>query len=207
VELDLWQYYQTNAPGQVQVLGVDLWNGTLSQVNGFKGVTGATFPLLLNGATASGGNLSQLYGTYDNYLVINKQGIVRYHAQLRWPAGNRYHLGEIRAAVDSLLAPVVSADGAAPAGFALDAVPNPSRGAVRLSFANPTGAPLAARVEVFDLIGRRVARLWEGPAPAGVTTLSWDGRDGSGRALAPGVYLVDAIVGPQRIRRRVVRVE
>ena len=59
----------------MQVIGVDTWNGTQAQLRSFKNTTGATYPLLLNGGLATGGNVEALYGTYDNYIVINKQGI------------------------------------------------------------------------------------------------------------------------------------
>jgi len=92
VQANVAQYYEANHPGQVQVIGVDEWNGTAAQLRSFKSQTGVTFPLLLNGASATGGNFATLYGTYDNYVVVNKQGIVRYHAALAWPLVNRYHL-------------------------------------------------------------------------------------------------------------------
>jgi hypothetical protein len=86
------------------VLGPDLYNGNSAQLTGFRDQTGATFPLLLNGASGAGNeNLFIPYGQYDNYVVINKQGIIRYHAYDLWSHGNRYHLDEIRAAVDSLV--------------------------------------------------------------------------------------------------------
>ena len=137
MQQDLWQHYNTVSPGQVQVLGVDLWNGTASGLNSFKTQTGATYPLLLNGATATGGNVSTLYGTYDNYVVLNKQGIVRYHAALAWPHGNRYHLNEIRATVDSLVAGFLDAPPTRPSSFAIAASPNPVRGRTTITLALP----------------------------------------------------------------------
>ncbi len=46
----------------------------------------------------------------------------------------------------------------------------------------------AVTVEVFDLTGRRVRRVYEGPASSGGHEHRWDGRGDSG-ALPPGVYL------------------
>ncbi len=43
---------------------------------------------------------------------------------------------------------------------------------------------------VFDLRGRRVATLATGFLPAGQRTLTWNGRDGTGRVCAAGVYVV-----------------
>ena len=203
MEQDVWQYYQANYPGQVQVLGPDCWNGTVSQVQSFKTQTGATYPLLLNGTTATGGNLYTLYGTYDNYIVINKQGIVRYHAADHWLHGNRYHLNEIRGCVDSLVTSPVGVFDPPPRAFRLTASPNPFRGSLAIELAQPLADRAAARVTVVDLAGRLVATLWEGPSPAGMVRVNWDGRDQTGGAMAPGLYVVRAEVGKAVLSRRV----
>lgn len=201
IQQQIKQHYDAMAPGEVEVLGVDIWNGTAAQVNSYKSQTGATFPLMLNGATATGGNVESLYGTYDNYVVLNKQGIVRYHAALTWPHGNRFHLNEIRGAVDSLIAGTVGVPPGAASGVALAASPNPTRGPASISLSLPRGAE-AARVSVHDLAGRSLAVLHEGALAAGVHTLSWDGRDARGLAAPAGLYLVRAHTGAETLTRR-----
>ncbi|MRR09240.1 T9SS type A sorting domain-containing protein, partial [bacterium] len=42
---------------------------------------------------------------------------------------------------------------------------------------------------VYNIAGQKVRTLICGPQPAGRHSVRWDGRDGSGRALAGGVYL------------------
>jgi len=44
-----------------------------------------------------------------------------------------------------------------------------------------------ARVEIFDLTGRRVRTISSGTMPKGATVLMWDGRDDAGRPAPPGV--------------------
>jgi flagellar hook assembly protein FlgD len=44
------------------------------------------------------------------------------------------------------------------------------------------------RLRIFDVDGRLVRTLVDGPAPAGATTKFWDGTDSRGRLLAPGFY-------------------
>lgn len=78
-------------------------------------------------------------------------------------------------------------DGAA---LALAAWPNPSGAgpvAVRLSLASPAAS---ARVWVVDALGREVAVLHDGSAPAGPLVLSADAT-----GWAPGVYVVRATAG------------
>ena len=86
------------------MLGMDLFNCAPSGLGSFKQATGATYPLLLDAALALGGDIRALYGERDHYVVIDRQGIVRYQGNDRWPYGNGYHPDEIRACVDALLA-------------------------------------------------------------------------------------------------------
>jgi hypothetical protein len=66
--------------------------------------------------------------------------------------------------------------------------PNPIAGAARVRFSVPRSGP--ARVAVYDTGGRRLAVLAERDYAAGEWETSWDGRDGRGRRLDPGVYFV-----------------
>ncbi len=79
----------------------------------------------------------------------------------------------------------VAAAQVAAASTALDlktrAFPNPSSGRVTLAYALEDAGP--ATVEVYDVVGRRVAVLADGPHVAGAHRATLDGS-----ALAPGVY-------------------
>ena len=103
MQQDIHQYYETRYPGEVAVVGVDLFNCTPSGLGGFRQSTGASYPLLLNAAVAAGGDMRVLYGERDHYVVISKRGIVRYQGNDRWPYGNGYHLSELRGCVDTLV--------------------------------------------------------------------------------------------------------
>ena len=206
-EADIWQAYGQSHPGQVQALGVDLWNGSAGALQNFRDVTGATYPLLLNGTSSVGGNVGSLYGTYDNYIVMNKQGIVRYHAANIWPFGNRYHLNEILGTIDSLVTATVGVEPvASPArSIRLGVSPNPSRVAATVDLALPKSVA-SARVSVLDLGGRRVATLHEGPLASGAARFRWDGNGLDGTPLPAGVYLVVASLDGLSLSKRIVRV-
>jgi hypothetical protein len=45
-----------------------------------------------------------------------------------------------------------------------------------------------AAVDIFDVAGRRVRSLWNGPLQAGRTLLPFDGRDDLAHRLSSGVY-------------------
>jgi enediyne biosynthesis protein E4 len=65
--------------------------------------------------------------------------------------------------------------------------PNPFNSDTMIRFALPAAGDVD--LTIFNLAGQRVAKLAQGMREAGTHTISWDGRDDSGRALASGVYL------------------
>jgi hypothetical protein len=192
------------------VLGIDLLSPQAgdAQITGFKNSTGATYTFLKNGGSVAGYDMDDLttgYGERHNFVVINKQGIIRFNAINEYAYGNRYHRDRIRNCVDSLLAaPYVGVDDPAPAGVSLAVMPNPSEGPATIEFSTVTDA--VAIVTVHDLAGRRVATLWDGPAPAGISSATWDGRLANGSRAAAGVYLVHARIGASERTVRLVRV-
>ncbi len=84
---------------------------------------------------------------------------------------------------------VTAAEETTPAAFAFAPPhPNPFNPKTTLRFALPRAA--AVDLAIFDVSGRRVARLVAGDTlPAGQHAIDWEGRDEAGRALPSGVYL------------------
>lgn len=68
--------------------------------------------------------------------------------------------------------------------------PNPARAEVFLDFALTRTQPVD--LIVYDLGGRRVRKLRQGTLQAGRYNFPWDGRDGAGARVSPGLYLVEA---------------
>lgn len=67
--------------------------------------------------------------------------------------------------------------------------PNPFNPTTTIEFYNPQTRPTAATIDVINILGQRVKRVFDGPAAPGVTKVVWDGRDESGRPVASGIYL------------------
>jgi hypothetical protein len=92
----------------------------------------------------------------------------------------------------------------APAGLALHgAFPNPfaPRTEIRL-----TASRLArVRLDLYDVAGRRVMKLWDGPLPAGRHSISWDGTDAAGHPVPAGVYFVRLSDGERTATAKLVR--
>jgi hypothetical protein len=66
--------------------------------------------------------------------------------------------------------------------------PNPFNPAVTIPFSLAEAGPL--RLAVYDLAGRRVALLVDGPGARGEQAVIWRGCDDAGRALPSGVYFI-----------------
>jgi subtilisin family serine protease len=62
---------------------------------------------------------------------------------------------------------------------------------IHFELAERSASPSEARLGVMDLEGRIVRDLWSGALCSGQRqTIAWDGRDGDGDAVAPGVYWI-----------------
>ena len=137
-----------------------------------------------------------------DFVVLSTSKLLRYDlsnpvsvdAFLRWTQyghdARRTHCAE-----SSAVATSVDSEGSRASvriAFAPPA-PNPMRdGVTHLSFSLPQDA--RARVEVFDLRGRRVRVLNDDTLGAGHHTLIWNGRDEQGRGVANGTYLGRLVV-------------
>lgn len=210
MEQEIWQYYKQLHPNLVQVLGTDVYPSGSGGANlqQFRIDAGnVTFPLLrdcADGSLASDTNLVVPYNQRDNYVVINKVGIIRYHADDAWDYGNRYHVTELRGAIDSLVSSVVGVDAPPTSRLSLRVAPNPAPRGTTVELSNPFAPGTPARITVLDLAGRRVATLLNAGAAGGLTSVRWDGRDESGGVLPPGLYLIRAELGSTWLTRRLV---
>ena len=103
--------------------------------------------------------------------------------------------------------PLAVGDPPAPSTLALSApTPNPARGDVRFVLDAPVAGWLT--VDVFDVVGRRVRRVWAGSLGPGSHAMTWDSRDDAGRVARPGAYFVRAsrTLG-ESVVRRVVKID
>ncbi len=78
--------------------------------------------------------------------------------------------------------------GAETATFSLDgAAPNPFGARTEIAYTLREAGPV--RLEVFDVLGRRVATLVDGAQAAGPQVATWSGRAADGAAVPAGVYV------------------
>jgi len=81
-------------------------------------------------------------------------------------------------------------------------VPNPFSSAAAIRFSLAEAGP--ARLDVFDLQGRRIGRVLDARMEAGEHQVRWDGRDDAGTPVAAGIYFMRLEAGGQtRVARAV----
>ena len=91
---------------------------------------------------------------------------------------------------------LVISQGAVAAPMLLGARPNPASKRTEIGFALPADSRVVLRI--YDVGGRLVRTLIEGPMPAGVHRVPWDGTDSRGRTVTSGIYFSKLEVGTQR---------
>ena len=95
---------------------------------------------------------------------------------------------------------------ALPTGFVLGQnYPNPFNPSTVIPYEIPMSAHV--RLEVFNLLGQRLATLVDGVRPAGTHTAQWDGTDAAGRAVGAGVYIYRLRGSGVTVSRRMVLVD
>ena len=99
---------------------------------------------------------------------------------------------------------VLAAGDPVPPPAALTNAPNPfsDRTTIRVAMARPGVASLA----IFDVSGRLVRKLHDGPIAEGVRAFVWDGQDDEGRRVAAGVYHLRLSGDGRTLSHRAIRV-
>jgi len=93
-----------------------------------------------------------------------------------------------------------------PAGFGLGQnYPNPFNPGTVIPYELATTTQV--RLEVFNLLGQRLATLVDGVRSAGMHTARWDARDASGHGVAAGVYVYRLTAGGATRTRQMVLVD
>lgn len=80
--------------------------------------------------------------------------------------------------------------------------PNPFNPSTTIEYFLPEAGRIA--LEIFDVAGRRIACLESGLREAGRHAAAWDGRDGSGRPVAAGIYVCRLTAGKTSLTRKMV---
>ncbi len=82
-------------------------------------------------------------------------------------------------------------------------MPNPVSRSARFSFDLRRSGKVS--LSVYDITGRRVARVLDTELSAGEHSIAWDGNDARGVRLGAGVYIYELAMGSDRVARRLIK--
>jgi len=80
--------------------------------------------------------------------------------------------------------------------------PNPATSVARVQLG--LERRMLVQLGIYNVAGRRVRSLAEGPIDAGVHTIEWDGKDERGRVVATGVYIARLQAGETILTQKIV---
>lgn len=85
--------------------------------------------------------------------------------------------------------------------------PNPFNPSTQINLELAGEKPVPVKLEVYNLLGQRVALLKEGLLGPGIHDVEWNGRDDSGQPASTGLYLCRFTAGETVITRRMLLVK
>ena len=90
-------------------------------------------------------------------------------------------------------------------GFSLSKnFPNPFSGKTMISYQVPDGSNVPVVLKVYDVSGKVIRTLVEGEYGSGLYSVYWDGRNETGRGVAPGIYFARLIAGNYVMTRKML---
>ncbi len=145
-------------------------------------------------AVSSSGTISAVTGYYNEFMTISKAmtitapvGVVTIGAS--GPSASVQQYADTKAEV------VQETDPSIPTVYSLSpSYPNPFNPITTLRFGLPGYAEVT--LVVYNLLGREVVRLADGPLGAAYHQVVWHGRDSNGREVPSGLYIARIIARP-----------
>jgi len=167
----------------VQVLGLDVWNGGTSGLTSYKGSTGVSFPLLNNA-----GSVQSLYGVprQDYTVIVDQNGIVQ-EVHDNYPSN--LDIGNSQDIIDQLLTATAIKNNPEikPVSFGIKGnYPNPFNPATKIRF--DINKTQNIKLQVYNITGQLVSALADDIYNSGSYEITWNGTDQLGNNMASGVY-------------------
>ena len=188
---------------EVSAPGVEVYSSTNNGSYGSNGWSGTS----MAGPHVSG-IIALMRQANPNLDVTTMKQIIMNTARDEGVAGEDNTFGwgvpDAYAAVNAALQTTLAVGGAEGSAASLRFVavkPNPFNPSATITYQVPTSERVELRI--FDIAGRLLRTLADGPAAAGVHTAVFDGRTNGGQELASGVYFLELSAGSQRLTEKV----
>jgi len=146
---------------------------------------------LPNGTPCWSGSHDWREEVFDLTSLMGKTVMFRFRfASDEYVGMEGWYVDDVTMSFDSAVAPTQDVEGERdlPLDFALrQNAPNPFNPITTIRYELPQDANV--RIDVYNVAGRLVRTIVDGPVRAGYSEVIWDGRDAGGRRVASGVYL------------------
>jgi len=127
------------------------------------------------------------------------------HRHLRVSSGTMEEMQSFMTALEEVLYGAGVDDGRPPRFHILEGnYPNPFRTSTGITYRLASGQDV--RLQIFDAQGRVIRTMVSGHRPAGLHALRWDGIDGRGARVSPGIYYYRLTAGNFVQTRRMIRI-
>lgn len=179
----------------VKVIDPDPGDG-VAQIDLFRGITGVSNAAVV---ATSYGNASFAWRDLD---PVAEGAEAHYYLRIRMNDNANLWTGPVYVTRGPGGGTVAVDDGGPPPGLALAASPNPTLGRVTASFTLPAAA--RGELVVFDVGGRRVKTLLDGPLAAGDHRVAWTGHTDDGSTARSGVYFIRLVTDQRSATRKIL---
>jgi hypothetical protein len=137
----------------------------------------------------------------DAYLDAERQLVVE-QPGAKWYVWSTVMAGWLTSYPDMQPLTAVAGQGTGRAISLASPAPNPAQGRTGIQFSLDTERDV--RLAVYDVAGRFVRTLVNGPTGGGIHTIMWDGRTERGHAIASGVYYLRLDAGNTHMNRSLI---
>lgn len=179
----------------VRVIDPDPGDG-VAQIDLFRGITGVSNAVVV---ASSRGNPEF---AWRDVTAFAEDTEAHYYLRIRMNDNANIWTGPVYVTRGPGGGTTAVGDGPA-TGIAMSASPNPALGSVTASFALSREVS-RARLDVYDVGGRRVKTLLDGPLAAGDHRISWTGRKDDGAIARPGVYFIRLLTDGHSATRKIL---
>jgi histidinol-phosphate aminotransferase len=164
---------------------------------GLEYIPSETNFMMFDTGTSAGPVASQLAAM--GYQVRTGWGMPQH---IRVSTGTLAEMQGFLEALESILVTSVHDAGEIPGELTLNSVhPNPFNARCQIRLAVPGPDPVS--LILYDIAGRKIRSLVQGPLPAGVHEVVWDGRNHAGQMVAAGTYILNLVQGEYATSRRI----
>ena len=163
----------------MKVIGVDIWDGSISLLNSlFINATNSTYDFLPYASS-----VGYLYGRgVSSFVVVGRDKIVKYVSAY-------YDEPSLQESLDTLTNTVGERPKVVPFDFQLyPNSPNPFNPTTTIEFEVKVNEPSDAKVVVYNASGGKVKSLFSQTVHSGFYKVMWDGTNEFGEQVPSGVY-------------------